>query len=209
MTESETFRQQFKQHHSKESADTLMLSNIAHLERLMKLLPPNARGLEIGCFKGGATVWFLEHGIERMTVIDTFEGSPEHQNIVKPGEIRAAFDEAVKPYAGRVAVSKGKSSMRLPILLQGNHSGLRKTAPTLYDFIYVDGSHDSVDVVLDAILAFKLLKPGGVMCFDDYEWCYYLDAFRNPKPAIDFFLASHEGKFTLLEKHYQVSIRKL
>ena len=38
----------------------------------------------------------------------------------------------------------------------------------LADLIYIDGSHLAKDVLSDAILSWKLLKPSGVMIFDDY-----------------------------------------
>jgi hypothetical protein len=44
-----------------------------------------------------------------------------------------------------------------------------------FDFIYIDGSHMRVDVLLDAVLAWQLLKPGGFMVLDDYEWNEYRD----------------------------------
>ena len=33
----------------------------------------------------------------------------------------------------------------------------------VYDFIYIDGSHDAADVLLDAALSFKLVKSGGLI----------------------------------------------
>lgn len=44
-----------------------------------------------------------------------------------------------------------------------------------FDFIYVDGSHRSPDVIYDAILSFGLLKKGGIMIFDDYQGGPYDD----------------------------------
>ena len=35
------------------------------------------------------------------------------------------------------------------------------------DFIYVDGSHNGEDVIVDAIESFKILKKQGIMIFDD------------------------------------------
>jgi predicted O-methyltransferase YrrM len=35
-----------------------------------------------------------------------------------------------------------------------------------YDFIYIDGSHVSKDVLVDAVFAWELLKPGGVVIFE-------------------------------------------
>ena len=34
----------------------------------------------------------------------------------------------------------------------------------------MDGSHHARDVLQDAVLAWGLLRPGGYMIFDDYEW---------------------------------------
>ena len=36
------------------------------------------------------------------------------------------------------------------------------------DFVFIDGSHDMEDVFLDAKLYWDLVKPGGIMCGDDY-----------------------------------------
>jgi hypothetical protein len=47
------------------------------------------------------------------------------------------------------------------------------------------------------------------MVFDDYGWAHYENPYRNPRPAIDFFLAAHADEFEIIERHYQVSIRKL
>ena len=55
--------------------------NIPHLEELVKLLPERKRFLEIGCFEGRATCWFLEHAMDDdgdIWCIDPFTGSMEH-----------------------------------------------------------------------------------------------------------------------------------
>ena len=36
-----------------------------------------------------------------------------------------------------------------------------------YDIIYIDGSHEARDVLEDAVLAYRLLKIGGLLIFDD------------------------------------------
>src|SRR5689334_22074915 len=37
------------------------------------------------------------------------------------------------------------------------------------DVIYVDGSHARNDVIVDSILAWRLLRPDGLMIWDDYN----------------------------------------
>ena len=48
-----------------------------------------------------------------------------------------------------------------------------KVLPTLedesFDIIYIDGNHEPQYVLEDAVLAFRKLKPGGHLVFDDYE----------------------------------------
>ena len=60
-----------------------------------------------------------------------------------------------------------------------------------FDLIYVDGSHTAPDVLTDAVLAFHLLRVGGVVIFDDYLWSMEaplnVDPLNMPKPAIDAF----------------------
>jgi predicted O-methyltransferase YrrM len=40
----------------------------------------------------------------------------------------------------------------------------------LFDFIFIDGNHRFDGVFIDAVFADRMLKPGGVMLFDD-TWC--------------------------------------
>jgi hypothetical protein len=78
-----------------------------------------------------------------------------------------------------------------------------------FDFIYIDGSHNVINVLEDAVLSFPLLKAGGILAFDDYLWNdpRYGDG-TYPKPAIDDFLMIYKHKINLLYKSYQVWIQK-
>jgi predicted O-methyltransferase YrrM len=77
-----------------------------------------------------------------------------------------------------------------------------------FDFIYVDGSHDSTDVIADAVLGFQLLSPGGIMLFDDYFWPVHADVFRTPQPAIDFFIASFRNLVEVSRFAAQLAVQK-
>ena len=85
--------------------------------------------------------------------------------------------------------------------------------PTM-DLVYVDGSHQAADVLVDAVLGFKLLKVGGVIAFDDYLWSEALpsgrDPLRCPKPAIDAFVNLNFRKLEVLSAPlYQLYLQKL
>lgn len=111
--------------------------------------------LEIGSYEGRSTVWILENIKEStLTCIDTFEGSIEHTDDQKSG-IHERFLENTSAFRDRMTVHVGQSK------------NILKKLDDTYDFIYVDGSHEFKDVIYDAFLAWDMLKPGGVIVFDD------------------------------------------
>jgi predicted O-methyltransferase YrrM len=83
-----------------------------------------------------------------------------------------------------------------------------------FDFISVDASHQAADVLGDAVLAFQLLKPSGVMAFDDYIWSPMRPGTENPlmlpKVAIDAFTTIYSQKLRILPNLplYQLYIQK-
>ena len=76
-------------------------------------------------------------------------------------------------------------------LLQGySFDLLPAMAHASFDVVYIDGSHFARHVLEDAVLAMRLLKPGGVIGFDDYLWISPSDPgdpTASPKAAIDAF----------------------
>ena len=83
-----------------------------------------------------------------------------------------------------------------------------------FDLVYIDGSHLACDVLCDAVLGFRLLKTGGVMIFDDYNWHEGLrsgiDLMRCPKPAIDAFTTLYFNKIQIISAPlYQIYIQKI
>ncbi|HTS50419.1 MAG TPA: class I SAM-dependent methyltransferase [Bryobacteraceae bacterium] len=154
---------------------------------------PGLRMLEIGSYEGRSAVWFLEniltHPDSRIVCVDPFYDPLR--------EMR--FDHNVKFSRAQARLEKhrARSEAVLPRLERAS-----------FDLIYVDGSHDAPFVLLDAMLSWELLKPGGILAFDDYEWEPQLPPESRPKLAIDLFLASHAGRYNLLRQAYQVVIEK-
>ncbi|KDQ11350.1 glycosyltransferase family 8 protein, partial [Botryobasidium botryosum FD-172 SS1] len=78
-----------------------------------------------------------------------------------------------------------------------------------FDFVYIDGSHRSDDTFLDAELAWRLMRPGALVIFDDYEWKMEpAESMTHPKRGIDAFLALQASEYEILHKGYQVILRK-
>ena len=172
------------------------------------------RILEIGSFEGQATCYAIESGFcEEITCVDTWEGGIEHSKI-NMRSVEESFDHntslanASLDAAVNVIKRKGYSDFQLASLLAEGKQGY-------YDFVYVDGSHQAPDVIVDAVMAFKLCRKGGVIGFDDYCWAenlnYGVDPIRCPKPAIDAFttLFCRKVKIVTGIPMYQLYVNKL
>jgi hypothetical protein len=160
---------------------------------------PGINYLEIGAYEGRSAIWMLENILtdasSRLTAVDVFYGDYEaryRRNIERTGA------------ADRVTTLKGASQVEA-----------RKLALESFDLIYIDGSHAAPDVLEDAVLCWRLLKPRGLMIFDDYRWVGALGAGHSgdspsdfPKPAIDAFTRCFAGKFDTVHNAYQLILRK-
>jgi predicted O-methyltransferase YrrM len=172
--------------------------------------------LEIGSHEGQATCYLIEalskkHPLE-IHCIDPWQNYDE-----LPDEdmsvIEGRFDKNILLAKSRalhnVTIIKRKEQSDIGLsrlLVEGKRN--------FFDFIYVDGSHKAPEVLLDAVVAFRLLKIGGLMVFDDYIWHEYdpseIDLFRCPKPAIDAFVNLNWRKLKILSAHlYQFYIQKI
>jgi predicted O-methyltransferase YrrM len=159
--------------------------------------------LEIGSFEGRSSCYFYENFIKNssmstLTCVDTWEGSMEHDHSQKES-IWETFNFNIREYEKeKVLVNRGMSKDVLKTLKKDS-----------YDFIYVDGSHTTKDVLIDGVLSYDLLKVGGVMTFDDYLWKGYDNHLLNPKTGIDCFLFSFSDCLEIVENSYQVSAIKI
>jgi predicted O-methyltransferase YrrM len=78
------------------------------------------------------------------------------------------------------------------------------TAGEPFDFIYVDGDHSEEGAYSDACLAWSLLKPGGVLLFDDYKphWGVYaaVNRFKDEVNAAAKLAVGMNGQFAFVKK---------
>jgi predicted O-methyltransferase YrrM len=165
--------------------------------------PINA--LEIGSWQGGSATWLLDKIISRrggrLTCIDTFEGSSEHAGWI--GDLGDRIEEIFD----RNIAASGHSALCRKIV--GLSQGvLRKLHEERFDFIYIDGAHEARYVIEDAVLAFGMLKDGGHICFDDYNFRFAHNPRQNTGRAVDIFLDLYEDEISFVEKGRQVLLQK-
>jgi predicted O-methyltransferase YrrM len=156
---------------------------------------PNIHALEIGTFEGGSALWFLAnvltHDSSTITCVDLFEG-----------EIDSTFDNNVKASELGPKLTK----------LKGDSKVVLRTLKNNFDFVYIDGSHVAKDVLVDAVLVWDLVKPGGMIIFDDYGFRRSPTDNQSdaliPAPAIDAFLKVFRHYIDVLHQDYQIIVRK-
>jgi predicted O-methyltransferase YrrM len=111
----------------------------------------NARAVvEVGTGAGVSGLWLLR-GMRPDGVLTTVDRDPEHQRAAKQ-----AFSEAGIP-SGRARLIVGNALEVLPRLADGG-----------YDLVFVDAAKtEYADYLTEAL---RLLRPGGVVAFDNVLW---------------------------------------
>jgi hypothetical protein len=137
--------------------------------------------LEIGTFYGANLISvgdiYASHPDSRMYCIDPwtdYEDYPEYKD--QQESIYSAFCRNLETsgHKDKTTVMRGFSHEEIP-----------KFKDDFFDIIYIDGNHEPEYVLEDAVLAFRKLKIGGYLIFDDYGWggpdltTRGIDAFRS------------------------------
>lgn len=172
--------------------------------------------LEVGSFEGFSACKMIElfapYNDLDLTCIDTWEGAILFdQRVDADHESRFHHNLEIArrsaPNPVELRVMKADSYLALSSLIT---QGETET----FDWIYLDGSHDSKDVLFEAVAAFKLLKSGGILVFDDYGWKDAMlkggNVNNTPKPAIDAFVNIYFDQLTLImgAPMYQLYLQK-
>jgi hypothetical protein len=175
---------------------------------ILDLLPEKSKILEVGCYVGTSIVEMLKtvKG-STATVIDQWVKYYEHDNLINVDTPTNFMDENTEKtfyknivgFENRIKVLKGKSSDKLIELIKLNET---------FNFIYIDASHKVMDVYLDATLAWKLLKIGGIIAFDDYTFNKG-DLLNSPYEAIEYFKELQKENILILHTGYRIFLKKI
>lgn len=108
--------------------------------------------LEIGACEGRSTCYMIAHNVDHITVIDDWHADPT---------VKQRFDS-------NIAEALTQSTTDVSVIQQSSDSAVPQLDSD-YDFVYIDGSHWSADVLLDSINAYNCLIKGGIICWDDCD----------------------------------------
>lgn len=167
--------------------------------------------LEIGTFEGRFAIWLAETYKCKVTTIDPFDGGVY-------GIAPEVFKEAYR----NCTTNFSKCKQPIELIHKTSFEALIElySANQKFDFIYIDGSHRSAEVLEDLVLAYRLLENNGVILLDDSVYWkarnhitneLNLDVTESPRLAVDSFIHIHWKDIEVLKlpNNYQTAIRKL
>lgn len=160
------------------------------------------RYAEVGVFYGANLISVAEsyaaHPDSKMYAIDPwidYDEYPEYKN--QQMSIYETFQRNIEG-AG--------ITQRLNILREFSHIALQSLDDNSFDIIYIDGNHNPEYVLEDAVIAFRKVKVGGHLIFDDYGW----GGPDLTQKGIDAFLAAYSKRIHLIGfRDSQVFVKRL
>jgi predicted O-methyltransferase YrrM len=186
-----------------EFSNDWFVGNIPVWDALIPRYEPK-RIIEIGSYEGRSTCHLIEKLSDTRAIeihcIDSWEGGVEHDR-VEMSSVEMRFDKNIQ-----IAAGKAKNPPKIVKHKSFSNAALAKLLttepPSSFDLIYIDGSHQAPDVLTDCVMAFQLLRKGGLMIFDDYIWSMEemgkQDVLNMPKIAIDAFLNIFQRKMVIV-----------
>lgn len=159
-----------------------------HLQQFAGM--PEFKVVEIGSFQGMSACWLLDniltHPTAKITCIDLYFQEHFKGNIAKTG-------------VGDKVIELEGYSQDLLVNLTSEY----------YDIAYVDGCHKPTSALQDAILSWRLVKVGGLMIFDDYEFTFPDSPEQDTKIGINVFLEMFASQLEVVHKGYQLIAKKI
>lgn len=160
------------------------------------------KALEVGVFEGRSSQWWLKniltHSESSLYAIDPWiHKSQDNMLTLKEDPIHGPkfkFDGRTGQVAMADLIARGQSGT--------------------FDFVYLDGGKEAHSVMEQSVLAWLLLKPGGIAIWDDYRWkwtegCACAKPIHPPGIAIDAFVAAYADFAEEIHRGWQLAMRKL
>jgi len=176
--------------------------------------------LEIGSFEGLSAIWFIDNFLKNekstITCIDPWENysqdtdsfnsyfKEDNQWNFKDMKIKEMFLHNIieSGKSNQVKIIQGFSHEKLPLIICDKNK---------FDIIFIDGNHTAPFVLTDMVMSWYLLKEGGYMILDDYNWGTWdpnLSETLHPKTSVDSFINIFKDYLTETYSEYIKIIQK-
>ena len=144
--------------------------------------------LEIGSFEGLSALFILTYWKNaNVTCIDTWKTSEDVSQVLDFNfeNVEQKFDSNLRDFS----FQKIKNTSELAFK--------KFTRKDSFDYIYIDGSHNGVDIFNDALASFEVLNVGGIIFFDDIT-NIYKEIEMQPHDAFEKFYNLYKKKIKIL-----------
>ncbi len=155
--------------------------------------------LEIGSFEGASSMHFADNylkvGNSTLTCVDPWDLSDSTTPVQS---------ETEKIFYNNLALCKNKDKVTVEKMFSTDFfmECMKLAKMPQYDFIYVDGSHVPSQIIIDFNFVMRVLKPGCVAWFDDYQSSAEVTA------TIDALYEYNKQELTIVHKGYQIAFRR-
>jgi predicted O-methyltransferase YrrM len=158
------------------------------------------RYAEVGTFYGAnllsVAMTYAAHPDSVLVAIDPwtdYSDYPEYKG--QQETVYQTCMQNIAPIGSKLQIKRGYSHEMLPTLEDSS-----------FDIIYIDGNHEPEYVLEDAVLAFRKIKVGGFLIFDDYGW----GGADLTQRGIDAFLSGYHKRIRRLgQRKSQVFVQKV
>lgn len=139
--------------------------------------------VEIGSYKGCTARAMADNTVGHVHCIDTFKGNTSEK--IMMGVLNS------HPEGWLLDTFKANTSdlRNLTIHQMSSTEAAQKLKDVKFDMIFIDASHDYVDIKADILAWRPLLTPGGLFCGHDRQWDGYDGGVMK---AIDEFVPGHQ-----------------
>jgi len=172
----------------------------ADLDEVFRMMDRAPRSfLEIGTFHGDTAILIAKNYRIPVTCIDTWLGdlgmwtNPDPKSFLNQGKSIPPAQGFYRKFCGNVAKNSMESYVTPVRLPSAMAIRLLKMKRLKFDAVYIDGSHDYMDVYMDIMMSSSILSPDGLIFGDDYH-------IPSVAEAVDDFCKETNSEVTLLPK---------
>lgn len=178
---------------------------------LMKTKRPEGgiQALMVGVYEGRCLEWLLQNVLtnretDRATVLDAFDYKP----CVSERSVAKWVPDVKETFRNRILgnATYAKQVRMLPPETGIQHLYLNSPAPTAYDIVYID-AHDSVHALESAVHTFPLMRPGGILIFQNYTHNEEHDT-NCPRVGMDAFLSTYVRHIKVVRNGFHLFVQK-
>lgn len=173
---------------------------------VIDLLPRRSVGCEIGVWKGDLSAALLRYlRPKRLHLVDPWLFMPDKPQAMYGGreaksqaDMDAVYEQVDRRFTdeqlrGRVVIHRATSANAAVAIPDGS-----------LDWAYIDGDHTYEGVRTDVGVYAAKVKPGGILCGDDYGSTGWWDA--GVRRAVDEFIAARRPHVLVLGSHFALRL---